>query len=532
MRIQLNAGEWKQISTSVGTVQNAGEYPVLVKVSETKPTSEDEGVEVIPLKIIPVTPEENEKVFAYCENTGFVEVYDPVPMVAYDGTKFVVLKANNGKLEVSGTFEAEIDKATVEQSDASKLKNTELNSGDIKTLLTAIKNTDGIKKIVDAITETNSGSIKTASEALVTLLTAIKNTDGIKKIVDDVTETNSGDIKTAVEAIQTGQKDGEQKSKIVDEQTGKSVTVDTLGSLNVSEVERLAGTTFSGTTKDPNFWIEDNDGSGSIVQAGEVILATGSTADSRARYATMERGRKVTGIANQFRAVARNKQSPQANCVRRIGAYDSQEGFFFQFNGTTFGVGVRKGGLDTIVNNGSFNGNLGSTIDLGGATDFTKVVIEYTALSAKFFVNGGLLHTVKATTTSLTNSLNLKIQMEVYNENGNTSNNEYEVLFACIVSKGKSRTQVVSKFLEGDSSPVTTVLKRGAGRLAQVIIPDNASGMIEIYDGLSALGRKIIEIDTGQGSEPLGGIEFNCNFNDGLTVVVAGSDTKITVFYE
>lgn len=146
MTIRLTAGEWKEISTNVGTVQNSGEYPVFIKIAETKPTTEGEGVELIPLKMIPITPEDGEKVFAYCEKTGFVEIYDPIPMVGYDGTKFVVLKANNGKLEVSGSFE--IEKINVEQSDPSKLKNTELNSGSIKNAVEAIrsKQIDGSQK--------------------------------------------------------------------------------------------------------------------------------------------------------------------------------------------------------------------------------------------------------------------------------------------------------------------------------------------------------------------------------------------------
>ena len=51
--------------------------------------------------------------------------------------------------------------------------------------------TNGNLKVIDS----NSADIKA-------LLTAIKDTDGIKKIVDNITEENSADIKTAVEAIQ------------------------------------------------------------------------------------------------------------------------------------------------------------------------------------------------------------------------------------------------------------------------------------------------------------------------------------------
>jgi hypothetical protein len=49
----------------------------------------------------------------------------------------------------------------------------------VKAALDLIRSTDGIKKIVDSITEVNSADIKT-------ILTAIRDTAGIKKITDDV----------------------------------------------------------------------------------------------------------------------------------------------------------------------------------------------------------------------------------------------------------------------------------------------------------------------------------------------------------
>ena len=69
-----------------------------------------------------------------------------------------------------------------------------------------------------------------------------------------------------------------------------------------------------------------------------------------------------------------------ANSYQRIGIYNDTNGFFVGFNNTTFGVTLRKGGIDTFVGQSSFNGDLlnGSATSkflrdgLPEAVDFTK----------------------------------------------------------------------------------------------------------------------------------------------------------------
>jgi len=131
------------------------------------------------------------------------------------GPKKTITETNSGSIKTAVEQAQTILTAIRDTAGIKKITDaiTEGNSADILAALNAIKNTDGIKKITDDVevvqpdaaallnTEVNSGSIKTAVESLVTLITAVKNTDGIKKIVDAITETNSADIKTAVEAL-------------------------------------------------------------------------------------------------------------------------------------------------------------------------------------------------------------------------------------------------------------------------------------------------------------------------------------------
>ena len=317
---------------------------------------------------------------------------------------------------------------------------------------------------------------------------------------------------------------GALRNSIEDGQTGRRAEVEPLGALKTQTPVRLVGTTFSNGTKDPNFWTETVTGSGSVTQSGEIILATGTTADSTAKYQTVRKARKITGTTNQFRAVARNVETPAADCIRRIGAYDDNNGFFFQFNGATFQVGSRKNGVDTLVSNGSFNGNGGATIDFGGGTEFTRVIIDYTALSAKFFIDGTLIHTIMPTTASLTNTLNLPATAEIINENGNTTDNSYEILFATILRLGELTTNATSEYI---GTNTTTVLKYNAGTLQRIVNLDNA-GTVTIYDNTVASGTVIATIDT---TKALGTLEFNAPFSNGLTVVTS-LGAKISVIYE
>jgi hypothetical protein len=69
-----------------------------------------------------------------------------------------------------------------------------------------------------------------------------------------------------------------------------------------------------------------------------------------------------------------------ANSYQRIGLYDANNGFFIGYNNTTFGVTLRKGGVDTFIGQGSFNvdnltGAANSNFKRNGvpeAIDFTK----------------------------------------------------------------------------------------------------------------------------------------------------------------
>jgi len=311
-------------------------------------------------------------------------------------------------------------------------------------------------------------------------------------------------------------------SGIEDLETGARVEVDPLGSLKTITPVRLVGTAFSGSTLDTNFWTAVATGTGSASQAGELTVSTGTTANSTIKVTSVRKARKVTGAANQFRCVARLVTAPQANNIRRAGAYDDNNGYFFQVDGTTFGVGYRRAGVDTIVTSGSFNGNFGKEVAID--TLMKRIVINISEVSAKYFVNDILLHTITDVSgLQSPQTLDLQARVENINSGGNTTDNSILIKVLTILRLGELTT-LPQYFYSGTNA--TTVLKYSAGTLQKVINLDN-TGTFTIYDSVSATGTQIAVIDA---SKVVGEMEFNAPFSNGLTVVNNGA--KCTLIYE
>lgn len=318
---------------------------------------------------------------------------------------------------------------------------------------------------------------------------------------------------------------GSLKTSQEDGQTGIRLDIDPLGSMKSVTPVRLVGTAFNNGSKDPNFWTESIVGSGVVAQAGQISLSTGTIADSSATYDSVRKARKVPGSVNEFRMVGRLITVAEEDNVRRAGPYNDNDGYFFQYNGLTFGVGSRKISVDNIVENGNFNGNYGATIDVSG-TSLYRFVIDYTSVSARFFIDGILLHTMTFPVDVGTNTVDFPIRMENYNENGNTTNNEFQLRFATILRLGELITNPAVKYI---GTATTTICKYGAGIIHSIINNDNAGSCI-VYDGIDATGPIIASIDLVKvlGSLPFG---EGAPFSDGLTIVTVGG-AKITVVYE
>ncbi|MCK5849066.1 MAG: hypothetical protein KAH01_07730 [Caldisericia bacterium] len=349
---------------------------------------------------------------------------------------------------------------------------------------------------------TNTGSLTT---------TVMRFATGMTPIINPLPRTLTEDARLKTETTLVGK-----------ENTGRHVFVSPTNTLNVNSNTRLIGTNFDGSTKDPNFWTETVTGTGSVAQAGKITLATGVTANSTAQYETVRRARFVVGYALRFLGLYCWTTVGETDNVRRCGAYDTNDGWFFQLDGSTFSIGIRSATVDTLVNSGSFNGNKGVNFAPVAAEKY-RMEIEWTPFGASFYIDGTLLHSIKPADMPI--HLSLPARMENINSGGNTSDVSFVSRGSVVLREGELKTNATYKYITGVT---TTVLKRGAGQLHTIVNNDNA-GTLTIYDGESAAGVTMAVIDL---VKVLGTLTFDAPFSDGLTIALTGATAKITVVYE
>lgn len=320
---------------------------------------------------------------------------------------------------------------------------------------------------------------------------------------------------------------------------GTRTFVTPMNALKVAEATRLIGAALSDTF-DPNFWSQTvaSGTATTAVTQGVMILSTGTTTASSNIVNSQRTARYIAGVSNYCRLQVRTPAVTGAN-TRRWGAFNAQNGFFFEWDGTTFKCVARKAGSDTPVNSGSFNGVLGATYT--PTANATTYEIFWTNKSAWFFIDGTLLHKTTGTATSLTATPHLQLGFE--NTNGaNTNNNTLEIRVASIARLGKLGSNAQYSHI---SSLSTNVLKYGPGILKKVVIgtaPATAAGTITIYDNTAGSGAIIALLTVDRGSAGGGGaraaaipytIDFDeLPFNTGLTVVAATTAIDFTVIYE
>jgi len=310
----------------------------------------------------------------------------------------------------------------------------------------------------------------------------------------------------------------------------RHVIVAPTGALNTFDWVRLVGTTFDGVTKDTNFWTESIVTSGSVTQSGNISLTTGSTALGAASYTTKRKARFVASCPNRFLGIFNFVTALTINNIRRMGAYTTTDGFFFQANGTTFQVGTRKASSDTVVSSGSFNGILGTTWAPTANISY-KFEIEYTPKGVFWYVNGSLLH--KNTSAGLVNSLALPASFETTNSGALTTAIVFISYVNTIVREGLFLTAPTSYYhASGQTAGVN--LKIGAGNIhsivfgsaannAVVTLIDNTSGSAPVLWEYNATGALDVPIDVGFSGMP---------FYTGLRIIVKTGNASFTTIYE
>jgi hypothetical protein len=307
-----------------------------------------------------------------------------------------------------------------------------------------------------------------------------------------------------------------------------------MGEMRVATPVRLVGTSFEGSTIDANFWTTAASGtSASIAQASSQILLTSGTSNAATVTAfSARRARYVGGAGMRYRAVVQPGDTGTANNTRRWGiAWGSvampavTDGAWFQISGTTFSVVTMKGGSAATVNNGSFNGNYGTTYDLSATAKTYE--IYWTNTRVIFVVGDVIVHTVSAATATWSNTMSPHVFMDSVNSGVLGASVTLAVRTATIYRLGNIETSPIWKHL---TAATATILKYGAGRLHSVTYNTFGNGAtVSIYDALTATNA--IALMAPPNNIYPGTVNYDLDFYIGLTITITGT-VDLTIVYE
>lgn len=304
-----------------------------------------------------------------------------------------------------------------------------------------------------------------------------------------------------------------------------------MGEIRTADIVKLVGANFIGQTLDSNFWSTNTAAQGSVSQSGgQVTLSTNTTADGSATLVSFRRGRYVAGSSMRFRAVVQN-DAGTANNKRRWGIADyttlatATDGAYFSLNGTALQVATLKGGTETAIVSGDFNGSYGRTYVLD--TNAHTFEIYWTNSSVWFSIDGELLHKASFATTTWANTMTQYLWMDNVNSGGSTTNLRMFVRVASIARMGAFQNAPIYKHI---ATATTTICKYGAGSLHQIVVNDPQGVTITVYDNYTAGGSVVAVIKPLANSSPVT-LTYKMDFYTGLTVVTSGT-VDITVVYE
>lgn len=304
------------------------------------------------------------------------------------------------------------------------------------------------------------------------------------------------------------------------------------GEILIAPSYRLIGSTFAYPSLDTNFW-SANAGTGGIasITNAELSLETGTTANNAVSVVSSRAARFVGGTSNHVHSVLRFPDSGASlNNTRRWGAYNATSGVFFAIINGVFSVGTRLNSVDTIISNGSFNGELGRAIVVD--SNIHEFDIVYTVDAVYFYIDSEPLHFQKFNAANWSSSYHLPFTFENINTGGNTNNIQMISRHACIHRQGEALTQPKSFFQQGLTAGVT--LKLGAGNLHGMVLSGiTNNSVVTIYDNTAASGTVI----WSTGPLTPNGLPFfvemkGIPFSNGLTLTITAAASNCLVIYE
>lgn len=324
---------------------------------------------------------------------------------------------------------------------------------------------------------------------------------------------------------------GALQTSIIDHQIGEPVTITPSGSLKTADLIRLIGGQFNNNAILPTFWttLVANGGT-NVVGGGELTLSTNTTANGSAKIQSFKKGRFISDNVNVIQCDARLGDISAVNNVRRWGAFDPNNtidgnGHFFEFNGSDIRIVTRKGGVDSVIPSASFNGDTPFILD----TAAHNYEVFYSSTYAYFFQDRKIIHSAMFPMFSPFLTFDLRLGFENTNTGGSTTQRQ---LFTRGSSLARLGPATGRPNFANVSAAGTVTLKNNAGNFRRVAVSDPgvAGASISFYDSLTASGTLIATIDLTVAS--VASLEFDLDFDTGLTYIVTGAGFNLTVVFD
>ena len=310
-----------------------------------------------------------------------------------------------------------------------------------------------------------------------------------------------------------------------DSQMGKRGRVSSTRELACTDTVRVIGGVFGGTINalDTGMWSTPyTSGTGTYtITGGQLVMSTGITSNSSAYITTTKLARFLATTMNYFNSFIQLPDTGTANNIRRWGAFDTSEGFFFVLNGTSLSVATRKNSVDTTYAISGFS------LDL----KCHQYEIYWNEQYIWFYVDNNVVATITSDASPLTNTLHLKASAHNVNSGGSTTNVIINVRSMAISRIGED----ISKYVYFHCGTLgTNVLKYGPGTLGMfsLNVKGATSNVVTLYDGTAVkTGTEICTLDCVNLVSAF--IDFEVDYSGGLTIACSGgTPADFTVTYE
>lgn len=271
-------------------------------------------------------------------------------------------------------------------------------------------------------------------------------------------------------------------------------------------------------------WTTTVAGSGaSSISSQKLLLATGATANSTVKFVSNQLGRFIAGNIQGVKLGIELPDVGTTNNKRRWGAYDDNNGYFFELDGTTLYAVGRKNGTDTRTAAGSWSSINTFVLTTNSVHSYE---ISYYADVAYFIIDDEVHHIM----SNQGYKGSFPVRYENNNSGGSTTNVQLFGRGAILQRYGPDQTSPQGKNMVGAA---TTTWKIGSGRLHRIVVNNsNVNGTITVYDNTAASGTKLATITLTAAALAPVTVDYGVDFNTGLTIVTSAAATDITVVYD